>query len=420
MRELQLDSIHDDGEHIVLTDTDGEQYTLRIDEALRAAVRRDKPALGLIQSAERTPLRPREIQALLRAGHDAEEIVRISDIDIEHVRRYEGPVLAEREFTAQRAQRFPVGRSGGPTLAEIAAERLRARQASPERRWDAWRREDGTWTIALSFEAAGKARVAHWQADMARQSVVADDDEARWMTDEDYPDADAPRPRARLTAVRGRVYDVEADGGVDHPDREGSPAANAGRTGPWRTVRPSVRADHPSSIGEDELDALNARRGLRPVPSPSSPEDRDGDDHPEHSVWTSVGDDEAHLDARDHDEAPADSVAATEHASGTDASPAREDDGHLDTDLGTDSAAPADEGHDHPGTPVAAARGGSAATGRGGSASGDEPHEDTVELTPLPGFDDAEAHTGSARKRSRSRRATMPSWDEIVFGSKND
>ena len=61
-------------------------------------------------------------------------------------------------------------------------------------------------------------------------------------------------------------------------------------------------------------------------------------------------------------------------------------------------------------------------------------YQDTVDLTPLPGFDDASAAArgeGSgeseepakpARKsaRSKSKRASMPSWDEIVFGSRND
>lgn len=88
MRELELDGIHDDGEHAVLIDSDGERYTVRIDEALRAAVRRDRPALGMIQAAGSAPLRPREIQAMLRAGRSAEEISEIAQVSVEHVRRY--------------------------------------------------------------------------------------------------------------------------------------------------------------------------------------------------------------------------------------------------------------------------------------------------------------------------------------------
>ena len=74
MRELELDGIHDDGEHLILTDSDGERYTLRIDEALRAAVRRDRPALGMIRAAEAGALRPKDIQAMLRSGRSAEDL----------------------------------------------------------------------------------------------------------------------------------------------------------------------------------------------------------------------------------------------------------------------------------------------------------------------------------------------------------
>src|SRR5699024_10600037 len=74
MRELELDGIHDDGEHVLLVDSDGERYTLRIDRALRAAVRSDRPALNMIQAADAAPLRPREIQAMLRSGRSAEDI----------------------------------------------------------------------------------------------------------------------------------------------------------------------------------------------------------------------------------------------------------------------------------------------------------------------------------------------------------
>src|SRR5690625_6695092 len=79
MRELELDGIHDDAEHVILVDSDGERYTLRIDEALRAAVRRDRPALGMIQAADAAPLRPREIQAMLRSGRSAEDIAERSE-----------------------------------------------------------------------------------------------------------------------------------------------------------------------------------------------------------------------------------------------------------------------------------------------------------------------------------------------------
>ena len=44
MRDLRLIGVHDDGEHLLVTDDSGEEYRLRIDEPLRAAARRDRPS----------------------------------------------------------------------------------------------------------------------------------------------------------------------------------------------------------------------------------------------------------------------------------------------------------------------------------------------------------------------------------------
>ncbi|GAB2544586.1 septation protein SepH [Brachybacterium huguangmaarense] len=395
MRELSLEFLHDDGDHLVLSDSDGQQYSLRIDEALRAAVRRDRPALGMIQAAESAPLRPREIQAMLRAGRDAEEIAEIAGVGIEHVRRYEGPVLAEREYTAERARGFHVGRGGGPTLGDVTAQRLRVRRASPEQRWDAWRNEDGTWTLELAFEAGGRAREAHWIVDLTRQSVAADDDEARWLTDDDASGDDEARPRARLTAVRSRVYDVEADGGVDPADRP-APASR----------RP--RSAHPAAIGEDELDSLNARRGLRPVPAPAADDAASTDDDaPEApSVWTSVSDDEPEVSPW-----AADDEALREHEVEDDIVESDAEDDEVEVEeIDGDEDLHDDPAEDEDPEPAPA------------PSVGESHRGDTIELTPLPGFgndeEGAQSPAPAARKKPRPKRSSIPSWDQIVFGSK--
>ncbi|AXK44982.1 septation protein SepH [Brachybacterium saurashtrense] len=409
MRELELDGIHDDGEHVLLVDSDGERYTLRIDRALRAAVRSDRPALNMIQAADAAPLRPREIQAMLRSGRSAEDIAEASDIPLEHVRRYEGPVLAEREWTAQRARTFPVGR-GGPALLDVVTERLAAREATGDTAWDAWRRQDGTWTLELTFSAGGRTRQAHWVADIDNRSVSPVDDEARWISDEDAP-PEPSRGRGRLQAVKSAVYDLEADGSLD-----GSPTPSS-RARTWTPRRPAADS-HPSTIDEDELDALNARRGLRPVPRQEGPA----------TVWSGLEDaateeTETSADAvPEPGQAPQDGTltgpdqeAALEHSTGA----ATQDDdaeereatawpAEEDTAPATPQDDPAEVPEDAP-TPAA---------------------QDTVDLTPLPGFDEEERSSSSEedapapapekKPRPRSKRASMPSWDEIVFGSKHD
>jgi len=127
MQDLRLIGVHEDGHHLLLADADGGRYRLTLDEALRAAARRDRPRLGQLQIEIEGGLRPREVQALIRRGLSAEEVADRAGWTVEKVRRFEGPVLAEREHVAQVAQRCAVGSGGsGPvTLAERVADRLR-------------------------------------------------------------------------------------------------------------------------------------------------------------------------------------------------------------------------------------------------------------------------------------------------------
>ena len=49
MRDLRLVGVHEDGQHLLLSDSDGERFRVPLDGPLRAAVRRDRPRLGQLQ-----------------------------------------------------------------------------------------------------------------------------------------------------------------------------------------------------------------------------------------------------------------------------------------------------------------------------------------------------------------------------------
>src|SRR5689334_17269366 len=267
MQDLTLVGVHDDGDHLVLQGADGQRYVLKVDEPLRAAVRRDRARLGQLQIEAAGTLRPRDIQAMIRSGRTAEDVAAEAGVPVEHVRRYEGPVLAEREFVtgqarAVRVRRATPGAPGSwPTLDELVAQRLAAREVdAATASWDAWR-TDGTWFIRLTFPAAGRERRAEWACDVPLRHVTPLDDEARWFVDEAPAVAPGPLPgpgRRALAPVRDgqdrgaggpldppvreHVYDVEADGGLRQIEDERAGAAAA-------TV--------------DLLDTLRERRGRR-------------------------------------------------------------------------------------------------------------------------------------------------------------
>ncbi|MCK1798694.1 septation protein SepH [Streptomyces sp. XM4193] len=195
MPELRVVAVSNDGTRLVLKAADNSEYTLPIDERLRAAVRNDRARLGQIEIEVESHLRPRDIQARIRAGASAEEVAQFAGIPVERVRRFEGPVLAERAFMAERARKTPVRRPGentGPQLGDAVAERLLMRGADKDHvQWDSWRRDDGTWEVLLVYRVAGETHSASWSYDPPRRLVQALDGEARGLIGETD---EAPEP----------------------------------------------------------------------------------------------------------------------------------------------------------------------------------------------------------------------------------
>ena len=238
MRDLRLIGVHEDGRRLLLSDSGGEQFSVPLDEPLRAAVRRDRPRQGQLQIEVDGGLRPREVQAMIRAGLSAEDVADRSGWTVEKVHRYEGPILAEREYVAGLARAVRLrGRSGGgsstPTLAARVSARLSGRGVDPAAAlWDSARNESGEWTVVVTFPAGGREREAHWHFDVQARTVIAADDEARWLSEEDTGDGSSPLPTPHLAPGPARattVYDVEAEGGVQAAPR---------RTAPPRTEEP--------------------------------------------------------------------------------------------------------------------------------------------------------------------------------------
>ena len=196
MTELRVMAVTSDGQRLVLRSNDGQEFHLTIDERLRAAVRGDRARLGQIEIEAEGQLRPRDIQARIRAGATAQEVADACGISVERIRRFEGPILAERAFMAEKAQNTQVRRQGenhGQKLGEIVGERLAKRGAEDPAavRWDSWRREDGTWTVQAVYKISGETYEALWGFDPPRRLVTPEDDEARLLSSDAASIADS-------------------------------------------------------------------------------------------------------------------------------------------------------------------------------------------------------------------------------------
>jgi hypothetical protein len=129
---------------------------------------------------------------------------------VEKIMPYSAPVLAERAHVAERAQRSSVRRrssegsgsiGGGRTLEEAVAHHLRAQNVDPSTvEWDAFRREDGRWTLTGSFATSARHGTATFTFDIPGNYVTVDDEPARWLVGETSARASAAPPAATPTA----------------------------------------------------------------------------------------------------------------------------------------------------------------------------------------------------------------------------
>jgi hypothetical protein len=199
MQELRFVAVSEDGQYAVLgVPGRSARFTLPIDERLRAVALGQTSRLAQYEIEVESPLRPKEIQARIRAGETVEEIADAAGIAAERVRWFEGPVLAERAYMADQAQKASVRRQGdatpGPQLGEIVAERMKAFGADPDdAQWDAKKRGDGSWLVQLTFISVGRLHAAEWNFDPRRRHVLPADDNAARMS---LPGSEPPQPAA--------------------------------------------------------------------------------------------------------------------------------------------------------------------------------------------------------------------------------
>ena len=195
MRELKVVGLDVDGKRIICEAADsGDKFILRSDDRLRAAVRGDRSGSSQTQiDAEvQSVLRPKEIQAKIRAGASVEQVASAAGVDVERVARFAHPVLLERSRAAELATAAHPVLADGPavlTLLETVTAALVARGLDPEATgWDAWRNEDGRWTVQMAWKAGMSDNVAHFRFTPGAHggTVTAFDDAACELIDPDF------------------------------------------------------------------------------------------------------------------------------------------------------------------------------------------------------------------------------------------
>ncbi|WP_280424674.1 septation protein SepH [Nocardia carnea] len=193
MRELRVIGVTPDSAHIVCVDTEsGQKFRLPADDKLRAAARGDLARFGQIEIEMEATMRPRDIQARIRAGASVEQVTQESGMPLSRVERFAYPVLLERARAAELAQKAHPIRPDGPAveiLIDVVTAAFTARGHTLDNaEWDAWKDEKGFWVAQLQWQNGRSEIAAHWryQPDAHGGSVSPLDDPATDLIDPDF------------------------------------------------------------------------------------------------------------------------------------------------------------------------------------------------------------------------------------------
>jgi hypothetical protein len=269
MAHLTLAGLSDDGKRLLLVNDQGDEFTLDVDARLRAALRGEHARLGQLEIQMESALRPRDIQARIRAGETPEAVAHAAQTSVDRIMPYAAPVLAERQHIAERAQRSSVrrrgGEPGGRTLGDVVGFHLRSHNVDPATMtWDAWRREDGRWALTGEFSTPARSGSATFAFDAPGNFVLAENDDARWLLGEQVAGAAPPPARDDLSQARERrLTAVPADElplGDDALElvHEPDPASSVGAEQPIEAYldddptreQPAVPTDEPAAPAE--------------------------------------------------------------------------------------------------------------------------------------------------------------------------
>jgi hypothetical protein len=166
---------------------------------------------------------PREIQSQIRSGMSAQDVSNLTGVPLDYISRFEGPVLAEREFVVTSALNVAVHTAidadpftQGMTFGSAIRHKLVSLHAVNER-WASWKEEGSGWVVKLSFTADHIDHDARWSFEPKKNSLAPLNNEAVALSQQgDLPGSLIPR----LRAVSGNQ--AESDDEVEVESRGGS------------------------------------------------------------------------------------------------------------------------------------------------------------------------------------------------------
>ena len=270
MRELKVVGLDVDGKRIICeADDSGEKFILLSDDRLRAAAARRENrhksipyrGRGSKRAASQGDSSPDPRGRFRRAG-------RLFGRGRHRAGREVCSSGAAGALTRGRAgNRGASGDADGPsvlTLLETVTAALIARGLDPEgTNWDAWRNEDGRWTVQLAWKAGLSDNVAHFRFTPGAHggTVTAFDDAACELIDPDFARPLRPvaaRPPTRLRGARATTGARTTPTPTPEPPAPPKPPGAQGQACRCPRGRTCCSGCAPAASADDRLD-LNRR-----------------------------------------------------------------------------------------------------------------------------------------------------------------
>lgn len=168
-----------DGDFLVLEAQDGQKFRLLIDDTIRSSVKREK-----MQQLDSVSITPREIQEEIRNGATIDQLIAESGATFEFIEKFAAPVIAELEHIVSSALSVRLTIAGDRyndstqiEFGEIITGRLITSGASAIS-WVAKKIEPNNWHIVANYTLNGIAGSATWSFDPRRLTLSPESETA--------------------------------------------------------------------------------------------------------------------------------------------------------------------------------------------------------------------------------------------------
>ncbi len=389
MQELKVIGVENGA--LLAASEDGDRYRIAIDEVLQSRLRQTQTERSLAPK-----LSPREVQAHIRSGMSAEDVAAVTGASLDYVRRFEGPVVAEREYIVSSALSVPVHTAIDPdpidenvNFGSVIRERLASLGATGER-WASWKEPGGGWIVKLSFTADEIDHDARWGFEPKKNSLTPVGSEAIALSQQGELKGSLI-PRLRAVGSETSAADVSRFDSNAFNFKESLADEILNDTSPNLEALPYSR----SLSRDDAVSKAAIKRAAEPASNMSETADlleslrrRRGEREAAASGDGAAGKPTASASAQGLAQPPVQSTAAAASMRPRRTAPA---------EAALTAAALTDESSAAPATtpePTGNAWANQAAR--------------------------AQERTNHGRTTPKRGRASMPSWDEIVFGARTD